>query len=452
MKINFFPVEPSARVKYSMAVVNDFLNQMSTPPTREKPLIIRGLDAVQLRYIWTALMVWGKNHPTLTFSFNEIKILNDHVFRPGQEYQIGWLWSDFTSTSLYETEFKHYLTPNMLIPVEHPQAFEDVPVSLYKTIEEQEQFKIAETQNPEEAWLQKEARIKEEAFKLEDVKSQEEIRKPEGAREGEDTLKQGEKKTERAGKALFFEEINQLPSLDQLRRMVLCEAIERYLSWRNNQNEVNKRGYPTTSITWLWHYTAFGENRAKQLLQKLLTSHEDCLDIIKEHFLAYFSINEHSLDTYLLEAIWETKVLFPTSVELPHLRTPQARKQLLDAILTIDILSAPQQPHALVPCLCTYLFSESRIAHKDAIHDYLALCHQYERHEDSNKELCFDAFALIAAAGIKKALSVLERMACEGNKEQQVRLSTIYGEIFNNELKATYWKERAGNTTELGPI
>ncbi|WP_428411266.1 hypothetical protein, partial [Legionella sp.] len=383
MKINFFPVEPSARVKYSMAVVNNFLNQMSTSPTREKPLIIRGLNAVQMRYIWTALMVWGKNHPTLTFSFNEIKILNDHIFHPGQEYQIGLLWSDFTPTSLYKTEFKHYLTPNMLIPVEYPQAFEDVPVSLYKTIEEQEQFKIEEAQNPEEAWLKKEAKIKKEALKHENDNLQEQTGTLESGIK-EISLQQEKGKQTKVSSLLFFEKANEIPSLNRLRTMVLCEAIESYLSWRNNKNGANKRGYNVTSITWLWHYTVFGENRAKQLMQQLLVSPDDCLNTLKKHFSDYFSINNHSLDTYLLEAIWETNVLFPIYVELPNLGTITARKQLLDVILTTDMLSAPENQDTLVPCIVTYLFSELHIAHKDAIPDYLALCHQYQRREDAD--------------------------------------------------------------------
>ncbi|CAM4429007.1 MAG: hypothetical protein LEGION0403_FIIPPAGN_02194 [Legionella sp.] len=38
MKITFFPEEPSARVKYSMAWVNNLLNKTPRSPTQENPL------------------------------------------------------------------------------------------------------------------------------------------------------------------------------------------------------------------------------------------------------------------------------------------------------------------------------------------------------------------------------------------------------------------------------
>ncbi len=122
MQIKFFPKEPSEQVKYSMAFVNNLLNNTLECPTREIPIRLRGTSAVILKYIWTALMVWGQNHPTMKFGFNEIRV-ECYIFNPYDEYQIGWFWSAFTSNSLYETVFKHYLTPDMLVPVDYPQAF-----------------------------------------------------------------------------------------------------------------------------------------------------------------------------------------------------------------------------------------------------------------------------------------------------------------------------------------
>lgn len=253
-------------------------------------------------------------------------------------------------------------------------------------------------------------------------------------------------------KSIFCDKNDQLPSLDQLRTMILCEATERYLAWRNNKNVPDKRGFLITFFTWSRHYTSFGEQRAKQLKHNLRSSPENWFETLKKHFSEYNSINNHSLDTYLLEAIWQTEALFSISAKLLHVRTKETRKNLMDSILEMKTISSPEAMESLLPCIVTYLFSESRLAHKEALSDYFILCDLYELHEDKDDELCFDAFALMAEAGFKNALPYLERMAEFGSMTQQSRLSHIYEQSFKDEKKAVFWEKRTEKTMELGLI
>ena len=55
--VKFFPEKPYCRVKYSMALANAILNILQ--PSQERPLLLNGgrRGDIQLKYIWTALMV-----------------------------------------------------------------------------------------------------------------------------------------------------------------------------------------------------------------------------------------------------------------------------------------------------------------------------------------------------------------------------------------------------------
>lgn len=92
------------------------------------------------------------------------------------------------------------------------------------------------------------------------------------------------------------------PNINQ--KSILIDAINAYLKWRNNKYEPDGRGYALGFFTWLRHFTAFGEKRANAL-KTSLSSNSICEPIraLQEHFKKDSTINNHSLDTYLLESI-----------------------------------------------------------------------------------------------------------------------------------------------------
>ena len=91
----------------------------------------------------------------------------------------------------------------------------------------------------------------------------------------------------------------------QLVRDTLMTKIDDYLYWRANKDSDDGRGYKLGIFTRLRHFTNFGKNRAEHLKSRLeaLQSPEDFSTTLKEHFSQHSTLNNHSLDTYLLEGI-----------------------------------------------------------------------------------------------------------------------------------------------------
>ncbi|KTD23911.1 hypothetical protein [Legionella maceachernii] len=132
-----FPKTPSARVKFAMAIANLYLVNKE-PPSEEHPIVIEirntGETSKIVRYLWTAFMVFGKNHPHAPFNHKAI-VVHDCTF--SEDKELGGFWSTFSKVSLYETEFKHHLHPSMLVLSENPELFEGISNEVYRTIAEQ---------------------------------------------------------------------------------------------------------------------------------------------------------------------------------------------------------------------------------------------------------------------------------------------------------------------------
>ncbi|WP_028389137.1 tetratricopeptide repeat protein [Legionella fairfieldensis] len=105
--------------------------------------------------------------------------------------------------------------------------------------------------------------------------------------------------------------LNHEDSLRNHQREILFEAINAYLQWRKNKNAPDDRGFPHGKLTWLRHFTLFGETRATHLKEMLSTSlSSDPIVILQNHFKKNSRVNNHSLDTYLLESILKNRNLF----------------------------------------------------------------------------------------------------------------------------------------------
>jgi|GEM_PF-4070417 len=86
----------------------------------------------------------------------------------------------------------------------------------------------------------------------------------------------------------------------------VLEKIQHYLNWRKDKGgRDNDRGYKLGFFTRLRHMTDFGKDRAEALIVKLgkVQSDLDVRRTLAEHFRQNSTLNNHSLDTYLLEAL-----------------------------------------------------------------------------------------------------------------------------------------------------
>lgn len=87
----------------------------------------------------------------------------------------------------------------------------------------------------------------------------------------------------------------------------LLQKITDYLTWRKNKGGDDGRGYQPGWFTRIRHFSDFGKNRATELQQELQgAGPEGVVALIRGHLAGKNSkLHNHSLDSYLLEAILE---------------------------------------------------------------------------------------------------------------------------------------------------
>lgn len=90
-----------ARVKFAMTMAIDILSNLDAPPSKDKPLVLRGSNPEELNYLYTAFVVLGENNPKLKFGKDAIEV-NSAVFNP--DHEKGRLWG-FKGDSLYSSVF-----------------------------------------------------------------------------------------------------------------------------------------------------------------------------------------------------------------------------------------------------------------------------------------------------------------------------------------------------------
>lgn len=90
-----------ARVKFAMTMAIDILSNLDAPPSKDKPLVLRGSNEEELKYLYTAFVVLGENNPKLKFGKDAIEV-NSAVFNP--DHEKGRLWG-FKGDSLYSSVF-----------------------------------------------------------------------------------------------------------------------------------------------------------------------------------------------------------------------------------------------------------------------------------------------------------------------------------------------------------
>lgn len=121
------------------------------------------------------------------------------------------------------------------------------------------------------------------------------------------------------------------PQLEAFRQD-LIKKIDNYLYWRDNKDSNDGRGYRLGLFTKLRHYSEFGKIRANNLKQKLeKAAPEDLISIFQKHLSKDSKLNNHSLDTYLLEAVAQHKQLFNMSRDF-NLREEHERTELANRL------------------------------------------------------------------------------------------------------------------------
>ncbi len=110
--INKFPTgSDSAKVEFALNFAFQLLNDFTEAPTAKNPVIVRG-NPEEMRFIWTALMIYGKE-TNMKFGSEAIKVLSPG-FDPKKELasapMLKKLWSrdgKFSNSSCYKTCFEN---------------------------------------------------------------------------------------------------------------------------------------------------------------------------------------------------------------------------------------------------------------------------------------------------------------------------------------------------------
>ncbi|STX48726.1 interaptin [Legionella hackeliae] len=99
----------AARVQYALAVATHLLSEFVEPPTAKDPVIMRGPNPEELRYLWTAMVLVGKEVSGFQFPPEAVAVASA-VFKPGLEMEKTGFWGGWTTqwraNSCYETSFR----------------------------------------------------------------------------------------------------------------------------------------------------------------------------------------------------------------------------------------------------------------------------------------------------------------------------------------------------------
>ncbi|HDU8260129.1 hypothetical protein [Legionella pneumophila] len=104
-------------------------------------------------------------------------------------------------------------------------------------------------------------------------------------------------------------------------RKTLIGAVDEYLRWRNNESKETDYQKSSGAFTWLRHYTNFGKNRAHDLKNELNKAQDlkTMLDVLQKHFANNSRLHNHSLDSYLLRAMYKDCNKFNSIFNFEHL-------------------------------------------------------------------------------------------------------------------------------------
>jgi hypothetical protein len=94
------------KIEFAMSFASEYLSKLNAPPSEAHPIVLRGEDPEQLRYLWTAFVYLGKNNPNLKFDERVINVYSRSFDPKNEKSFLGKLFGKFKNDSLYETAFK----------------------------------------------------------------------------------------------------------------------------------------------------------------------------------------------------------------------------------------------------------------------------------------------------------------------------------------------------------
>ena len=175
---------------------------------------------------------------------------------------------------------------------------------------------------------------------------------------------------------------------------VLINAVNKYLLWLEKDVH-NGHEYEVTFFMWMHHLTAFGKKRAIDLTTTLTSeSSLNPMQVLQNHFKKDSTLDDYSLDTYLLESILENQHLFLISEKFTDLKTLELREELQKLILSQPSYTDTEYAFMLAQLYENDIDIEE---HMEKACMYYAIAMQ-DNHEDSYK-----ALFILAKKGISEA-------------------------------------------------
>ncbi len=105
--------DPKAMLHFSMVMASQMLSCLDGPPGKKQPIILRGGTPEQQRYLWTALMILGRDGPHMKFGAEAIKVAS-FSFDPKKEqgriarFASGSLYNQLSSKQAEISEHVNY--------------------------------------------------------------------------------------------------------------------------------------------------------------------------------------------------------------------------------------------------------------------------------------------------------------------------------------------------------
>ncbi len=97
-----------AQVEFSMTMAIQALSTLDGPPTKDKPLVIRGFSGKEdeIAFLWTALAILGEKNPKMKFSPDAILVRGNAEFNPNEQRKRSYgVFHQFTDKSYKKQVF-----------------------------------------------------------------------------------------------------------------------------------------------------------------------------------------------------------------------------------------------------------------------------------------------------------------------------------------------------------
>lgn len=483
---------PEARVRYAMATVSRFLADsaylINNSKIKEDLIQVRtGNDPsnwVGILYLWTALMVFVRQHHDKPIAEDSIWIIgNETIFNNQFKAFMGLKWYLFSKSSLYETEFKTCLTPQMLEISSQAPFFEDISGEL--PLDEQTELWLQYCSNDHTPVLQNDIK-EEEKFKhsLEHHLSGLLIKLYNCNKNITNSIQRcysGAVSEHR--KSPQFQTIDKLlKGLCLSKDIVLHDADlhilhygvfgtvikdwEKLSSIAIDSNFSKKithvlndcRGAFAYRLGLLYEGDRDEQNALNYYRSALRQGSIEAINLFKERgekndagALYHLAIDYHHPRGEILEAV----CLCLKAVELGS----SEAKTYIEKSEFSEILQIQKENHSIDPDIPEEskeefkeeepIDTDSFKKNSEGICKPLDLARNYEspiKHHPKARSKAFRAYFASARSGNREALDALERLAPVLSTKKQMALSELYTGFFDNNEKAGYWQKKSSES------